>query len=552
MLSWLKNMIGATPKLGSAGHARGMLAQACYEAYKLARRDRPRERFQPHAYSGDAAILSSSDMMNRRTRDMVRNTAQGKRIVGALVDLVVGTGMQTYSWPFAPSEMLSIVTELESLDEGVLGPRLTYALESDDLFAEWSNDASQIDVEGRLAWPEMQRMLLGESITTGTGLLVRVFRKNYSLVPLAYQILEAEQLDQSMDRPAAAGKNRIVGGRELDADNRVVAYHVFLDDPGDFFGASSASLQGAGAPLTLGSRRARIPAERVIDLALFHRPSASGGVSWMDACGQTIWDRDGYVENELRSAAIDAAFALVAHLKDAEMAGGIGFADDADETDRYGNTQYKIGHSAIAATMGTDERLEMVRQTRPNKDAGPFISMLDRDTASSTGLSYFTLTGDYTNTTFTSTRGAKLDEELRVKPLHQWFAYHVALRIRREFNAFAAAGGLFTSITPQEFRRNARTYQRFDAIGNGRDLLDPYKEGEARTNRLRTCMSTFKEECAKAGKHWIHVLMQVAIERKVGTLFGVPLDFGTTAGAAGADQQAEEISNRVAMLLESN
>lgn len=543
------------PEPGSKEFARGILSQAYYEAYRLARRDRPREHFQPHGYSGDSAITGSHDLMHRRTRDLARNTAQGKRIVSAIVDLVVGTGMQTYSWPFAPSELLQTMDEVQSLESGELGPRLAFALESDDLFEEWSSDEKQFDVEGRMNWPEVQRMLMGESALVGDGLLIRSFQKSYSLVPLAYQIIEREQLDESQDRPASQGKNKIVGGREIDANNRVVAYHIYLDHPHEFFGGGQSALFGAGASLSIGSRRQRIPAERVIDLALFHRPSASGGVSWLDACGQTIWDRDSYMDSEIRSAALDAVFALAAYLEDAEQHGALGFADDLDDEDVYGNRQYKVGHSPVAAILRPGEKLEMIRSARPNKDASPFISLLDRDTAASMGVSYFTLSGDYTNTTFTSTRGAKLDEELHIKPLQNWFAARCAIRVRKEFNAVAAASGLFTTLSPAEFRRNMRTYQRFDAIGNGRDLLDPFKEGEARTTRLRTGLSTFKEECAKVGKHWIRVLMQISVERKVATLFGVPLDFsksgaGSSEQQSQSDDQAEQIADRVAMLLE--
>ncbi len=115
MMGWLKNAFGgSTQQPGSKNYARNLLA-ASWEAYRLARRDRPREHNQPHPYSGDSAILSSHDMMNRRVRDLVRNTAQGKRIRQALTDLVIGTGFQTFSWPFLPSETFEIVTELESL-----------------------------------------------------------------------------------------------------------------------------------------------------------------------------------------------------------------------------------------------------------------------------------------------------------------------------------------------------------------------------------------------------------------------------------------------------
>lgn len=553
MFGWFKK----SKQPGSRGYARDILNQA-FEAYRLARRDRPREHYQPHGYSGDTAIIGSHDLMHRRTRDLARNNPQAKKIKTALVNLIIGTGMQTYAWPFAPSELFEIVTELESLQGGEIGPRLSYSLESDDLFEEWSSDEKQFDAEGRLSWPEMQRMLLGEAAEVGDGLLIRCFRKDFSLVPLCYQIIEREQLDQSQDRSASSGKNKIVGGVEFDSENRTVAYHIFLDHPHEFFWGGQSTMLGIGAPLSLGSRRARIEAERVIDLAIYHRPSASLGVSWFDACGQSIWDRDSFMESEIRTAALDAAFAVVAKLKDADKYNGVGFSDGLDDNDEFGNREFKIGHSPLASVIGTDESIEMVHATRPNKDAGPFLKLLDRDTAGAAGVSYYTATGDYESTNYTSVKGAKQDEDLGIRPLQNWFARRVALRVRREFNMIAAASGLITSLSPSEFRKNMRTYQRFDAVGNGRDLIDPFKEGEARTTKLRTGLSTFKEECAKAGKHWIRELMQLAVEKKVAELFGVKLDFSKSgAGSTGGDgqsqsqdDQAEEIANRVAMLLE--
>ncbi|MEL6109053.1 MAG: phage portal protein [Planctomycetota bacterium] len=533
-------------KPGSRGHARELLAQA-YEAYRLARRDRPREN-QPHGYSGDSAIQSSHDLMNRRVRDLVRNTSQGKRARSAFQDLVVGTGFQTFSWPFAPREMLQIVTEIESLEDGEMGPRLQFALESDDLFEQWSSDPAQFDTEGRLSRFEMERMAMGEAVTTGNAIIVRTMRSDFDIVPLSYQLIEREQLDESQDRPAAPGQNRIVNGIEFDKDNRAVAYHIYTEHPHEFFGTANHGLVGTSGviPHSVGSGRVRITADRVIDLCLWDRPSSSVGVSWYDANGQTTWDRWSYCDSEIRSAALDAAFAFAAYLNDGEKYGAWGFDDGTEDDDEFGNRSFKVGHSPVAAVLGKDEKLEMVTSSRPNKDAPPFIGLLDRDTAAGFGLSYFTLTGDYGGANFTSTRGAKLDEDLHIQPLQKWFGVHVALRMRREFNAVAAAMGQFRSLSPAEFLENERTYQRFDAIGNGRDLLDPFKEGEARTGRMRTGISTFKEECAKQNKHWIRVLMQIAIERKVSQLFGVTLDF-SKSGAGTTAQQAEEVAEIVSM-----
>ena len=558
LLSW----ITGKPKPGSKAYGRDALKReigATMEAYKLARRDRPRESFQPHGYSGTSAIMGSHDLMNRRVRDLVRNTAQGKKIVRSIKNLVVGKGMQTFSWPFAPAELLEITTELDSMQQGELGPRLQFALESDDLFEEYFNDKDQFDAEGRLSGAEMYRMLIGEAVTVGNGLMVRTFRPDFDpdnhIVPVAWQMFEREQLDQSQDREAKGNENRIVGGLELDSRNRVVAYHLFLDHPHDYFGISSHLV----SPSSNG-KSVRVDANRVIDLALYDRPSSSLGCSWMDAVGQPMWDRDSYSESELRTAAVESVFALVAKIENGEQYQTWGFDDGLADEDEHGNREFKVGHSPYAVQMGKEESLEFVKPSRPNKDAGSFIRVIDHDIAGGAGISYQTLTGDYENTNFSSSRGAKLDEDLDIGPLQQWFGLTVALPVRRTFNALAVAGGRVQSLRPAEFRRNVRIYQRFDVIGCGRDLLDPFKEGEARTARLRTGMSTFKEECARINKHWIRVLMQQAIEKRVFSMFSVNPDWtksgaGATSSSNGqsneegsADRLAEDIADRLSLL----
>lgn len=525
MFGWLSGIFGGKnkgPKPGSKAFAREVLSQFYQQfgdAYRLARRDRPKEHFQPQHYSGNSAALGAADMMQRRVRDLVRNTAQAKRITQILVDLVVGTGMQTFSWPFAPAELFQIVTELENLAIGDLGPRLAFALESDDLWEEFGDDPKQFDTEGRLSRHEMERMALSETIQVGGCLLLRTRPSKYSLVPLQYQLIEQEQIDLSRDRVEVRGENKIIGGREYDSSNRVVAYYVFQNHPYDGYGP-------------LGSQSTRIPAERVIDLALFHRPSAGVGVSWLDAIGQSVFDRDSYMDSEIRSAALGAVFALVYKLNDPELSTGIGFDDDEDDTDDYGNDTVKLGHSPVATKIGKDENVELLNTNRPNPNAESFISLLDHDISAGTGISYYSLTGAYQNTSFSSTRAAKLDEDMHILPLQRWFATHVALPQRRQFNTLAAATGQFKSIRPSQFLAGERTFQRFDAIGNGRDILDPGAEVTAKINKLRSGLSTLKKECARNGEHWIRVLMQRAIEQSVARLFDVPLDYSLGGGAS--------------------
>lgn len=497
---------------------------AAQEAYRWARIDRRTEGYQPQARSGDAAIFESSDMMTRRIRDQVRNNAQVKRIVQALTDLVVGCGVQTFAWPFLPWETLEVVKELEAATSGTLNPRLRYALESDDLFEEWWNDPQQIDIEGKRSGPELQRALIREAIQVGNGFLIRVTPKG-TLVPLAYQLIEREQLDTSKDRPRSEGQNKIVNGVEMARSGRIVAYHFLGEHPHDSYsGGTDTDSQ-------------RVAADRVIDLCLWDRPSAGIGATWLDAVAQTSFDRDSFLDAEIKTAAKGALLALIHKSENPHLAQTLGLLDDDDDSDEYGNEEVKMGTSPMAARVGVNESVEMVESNRPTNTANNFLKICDRDTAVGAGISYYTETGDYESTNYSSVRAAKLDEDMHIRTLQQWFGLRVALPIRREFNRRAAASGLLETVRPAEFRRNNRRYQRFDAIGPGRDHLDPYKETEAAIARLRAGLSTLKYECARRGQHWIKVLMQQGLEGAIAELFNATIDWSKGGGVAETEVQ---------------
>ena len=532
--------------------------KAQFEAYRLARKDRPRESHQPMGYTGRSAGLNSHDLMNRRSRDLVRNTPGGKRIKSMLTNLIVGSGMHAYAWPFLPSETLELLQEIKGIQlDGKVGDRLRYALESDDLFEEYSSDKKQFDIENRLTYHEMLRMGLGESITVGTGLMVRTFREDYDpekhLAPVAWQMFEREQLDESRDRERTKGQNKIVNGIEYNRLNQPVKYYLQLDHPHDYFNIGAVSTFGPTS--TTGGNVIAVEADRVIDFSFYDRPSSSIGHSAFDASGQPIWDYDNYCGSEIQSAAVDAEFAFVAKLnhgeKYAESDWGFGSSDDT--VDDHGNRHFQLGRSPVAAVIGKDEELEFKRPARPNRDAPVFLQQLDHDAARSVDLAYHSYSGNYNQASFTSVRSAKMDEDLAIGPLQLIFGNRVVLPIRKSFNSFAAATGRLSSVTPSEFKKNSRRYQRFDVIGQARDLTDPFKEGEARTGRLRTKISTFKEECARKNKHWIRQLIQISLEQKVFEFLGVKPDFTKSgSGQNGSGQQvtADQIAESIQLFGE--
>ncbi len=482
------------------------------EAYRWGRIDNRTRQFQPPARSGDAAIYESQDLMHRRTRSEVLNNAQLKRIPEALCDLVVGPEMMTFADPFDP------LMDLTDLSRETLDPLLSYALEADDLFEQWFHDRSQVDWAGKLTGPELQRMALHEAIEVGDCLLLRTQTSEPGrIVPLGYQILEKDQLDLSQDRPAGPGQNKIVHGIELDARGREVAYHILDDHPFDDFSGSAR----AGAS-------SRVAASRVLHLCLYQRPSQSIGATWLHAIAQNNFDRDKFIGAEIQSAAKAALLLLVAKLKN--QGATMGLLDDGDADDDFGNEQMKLGASPLAARIGPDDSVELIESARPINTADSFIKILDHGTAAGSGISYYTLTGRYESTNFSSARAALLAEDAHIRPLQNWFAAQIALPIRRDFHRQTIGLGKLQSVTARDYVANPRRYDRFDAIGAGRELLDPSAESDATANKLRTCLTTLKQECARRGQHWIRVLRQVALENRLLDLLEIALDLSKGQG----------------------
>lgn len=477
--------------------------------YRLGRVDRATQHYQPLSYSGDSAAQWSSDLMHRRTRDQRRNNAHIKKIVESLQDLIVGSEVQTLADPFEPWLDLATMTPA-GMDE-----RLAYALESDELFAEWFSAPERFDPAGKLDGSAFQRMVISECATVGQCFIVESLRRDRGQVGLSYQIVEAEHLDRSKNRSAAPGVNRIVDGIELDGAGREVAFYLFAHHPDDVWVTGGDSL--------------RIPAARCWHVYLPDRPSQHLGVTWLHANGQTEVDRDKYLGAELQTAAKCASLAVVMKKKNPNR-GGMGLLDGESTTDDYGNSEVRLGSSPVAAVIGHEDEVQVVESSRPSSQAEPFLRVLDRYSAGGAGLSYYTLTGDYTSTSFSSARAAKLDEDDHIRPLQRWFGINVALPIRRRFNAIAGAQGLFSTVTADEFTANLRRYQRFEAMGPGRELLDPDSETNAAISRLRSGLSTLKIECAKRGLHWVRVLRQKALENQLSSVLGVVLDFSKGQG----------------------
>jgi len=478
----VSNALTTSPILDATGKP----FSASNESYRGARLERKWKTWIPDHTSGDAAIGNSFDMMLRRIREMGRDDATIKASKRAIVKHVIGPGILAFADALADGS-------IEEYDDDFNDP-------SDSWFERWSEER-ECDIEGRFSFEEMQAHQWDEMMESGESLWLRVDDDTPGRsVRLAYQLLEAEQLDESRDWDAGYDTPyECRRGIEYDTLGRPKFYWLFDVHPYD---------NNFGGTFTATSKR--VPANRVIHTYLPNRTSEHRGITWFTNL-QSAKDLDWYLSNELTSAAIGALFSVV--INRATGAGsGTGFAS-SNPSATSTNSTINLGPGTIA-DMGPDDKVTPVESNRHARDSKPFIDLILQTQAMSVGISRLRLTGDYSQTSYTSARAAHLDDQAFFVML-QGFANRNFIRpIRKEHQRQAVISGRIPKMTARKYLEHQVRLEDFFVQPPGREQIDPEKETNAAAARVRFGFSTHAEECGKRGRHWRKVARQRAREER--------------------------------------
>jgi lambda family phage portal protein len=446
--------------------------------------------------------------MLARVRDLIKNEPSLGNASRSLAKHVVATGMHSFAE--------AVGGDGEPLDD--------FNFEVDENFERWADE--EADAEGRLPWWEMQWHALSDAINTGDALLLKCVDKTPGRIsPVCYQQLDIEQLDSSRDQPAGPNQPRIARGIELDARNRPIAYWLYGAHP--FDSTSGASLESV-----------RVPASRVLHWFVPFQRSATRGVSWFHALVRVTRDLDWYYGNELTSAAL-AALLVMIHKQEHRGTGGMGLVgDDENEStsDEAGNPLVKWGRG-IVANIGPNDDIKIAESSRPNRDAVPFMKHGRLEQAMGAGMSYLALTGDFSQTSFTSAHGAANEDDAYFRPLQQWFGKRLVLPVYRQVLTGMVAAGSIQNVSATQFRSQPRRWLRAKLQCAGRAQLDPTKQTEAAVARIRAGLSTLEDEAGSLGKHWRKLILQRKREQQFAESHGVTLDFSKGASEPHRNQQ---------------
>ncbi len=441
-----------------AGNRVGMSAARMYHA---AQGGRLTAGWASSNSSADTELLGSLQKLRGRSRALVRDAGYAKRAKIIVVNNVVGNG-------------IGMQAQVKN-QRGKLQARINAAIE--DAWCEWARGSS-CHTGGVLHFPDLERLAMGQVFEAGEVFIRKHVRRfGDSKVPLALEVIEPERIAEEYVAPQLSDGSEVRMGIEIDGFYRPVAYWVRERHPGDVRSSAWATDQ-----------LVRVPAEQMIHLRIVDRWPQTRGEPWLHAVARRLNDMDGYSEAEIVAARGAAAYMAFVKSPDANPM-------PADGTEE--------GMQTLTFEPGLVEQLPpgwdivLNNPNRPNPNMDPFMRLMLREVAAGVGVSYESLSRDYSQSNYSSSRLALLDDRDLWRVLQGWFIRTFRAELHREWLRLAVPAGAIPGVSIEEYLADNQKFEAVRYKPRGWSWVDPTKEVEAYKQAVRCGFTTVSDVIAQ-------------------------------------------------------
>lgn len=470
-MSWLDRTIGwLSPELGLR-RLRARAALQVARAYEGAKTGRRTSGWNAAGTSANREIQSALSYLRNRSRDLMRNNPYASKAFNTLVARSVGCGILAKS---------------------------KYA-------KQWKAWVKQCDANEQLNLYGLQALAARTMFESGACLIrFRYRRPNDGLaVPLQLQVLEPDYLDTTKFGVSPNG-NVIIGGIEFDALGRRVNYWMFSQHPGEV----------VQLPKFLQSKP--VPATDIIYAYEVLRPGQVHGVPRLASSLLKYRDFDDYEEAELVRKKIEACFSVfVTSSTENRTIGDV--ASDSDASKRIENLE-----PGLIEYLRPDENITFAAPTI-NAGYGEYTKTQLHAMAAGSGITYEQLTGDYSQTNYSSSRASLLEFRALVE---QWqeltFVPMVCDAIYRKFIDIAYISG-------------AVRQQNYDVTWTTPKWpwVDPVKDVQGIKEEIRGGLTSLSEGIRQRGYDPDEVFAEMAEDQKKLEALGLVVDSNAKVAMSG-------------------
>lgn len=434
----------------------------------------------------DTELREDLRTLRDRSRQMVRDNPHALNLRRMIQNNVVGQG-------------IGIQCQVQ-LKNGKPDQRI-----NDQIEHAWWNwcEADNCHTAGRLNLTEIMRLIIGSIFQDGE-ILVRKVHQSFGSgqIPFSLEIIESDLLvdTECSINPAQRG-NTVRLGVEVNNWMRPQAYWFWPTHPGDI-----------NNPNNTQSRLRYIPADDIIHLYMVERWPQTRGTPWLHAVLKKLKDMGGYVNSEIVAA---RAAANIVGFVQREI------FDDSDlENGGKPIPKYLRSEPGMFQRLLPGEKFEGFTPSRPNSNIDAFMRYMLREVAAGVGVSYETLSRDYSQTNYSSSRLALLDDRDQWRVLQTWLIEKFLKPIFNEWLDHAVLSGEL--VLPGYFEDKDR-YRAVRFKPRGYTWVDPAKEVTAYINARNAGFMSDSDVVAAIGngQDYDDICKQRAKDRETALSYGL-------------------------------
>lgn len=450
-----------TPKAAAVPARRPDMSLA--RMYAAARQSRLNQGWGQTTGSEDNELIESLVKLRDRSRETCRDSAYAKRAKVIVQNNVVGSGIGMQA---------RILSTRYTLREP-----LNTAIES--AWEHWSK-GYRCHTGQTLHFCEFERQVIGQVFEAGEVFI----RKHYgtvgdSRVPLALEIIESERMNDTLRGTPTIGTPNVRMGVELDQFQAPLAYHILSAHPNELRFIPDRTIFSE-----------RVPARDIIHLRIIDRWPQTRGVPWLHAALRRLNDMDGLGEAEIVAARAAACYMGFIKMPNAEVKYGDKQAD--------GSTLAELS-PAMIERLNPGEDFVFAAPNRPNAQLDPFMRLMLREVGAGVGTSYESISRDYSQSNYSSSRLALLDDRDLWRTLQQWFIRNFREPLYVEWLTLAVMAGAIENLDPLEYAYRPEKFQAVRFKPRGWNWVDPTKEVQAYKDAVRCGFTTVSRVIEQTG-----------------------------------------------------
>lgn len=453
--------------------------------------------------SADAEIKTSLRKLRDRSRQMVRDNPYARQAKRTTQINVVGPGIRLQS-------------QVMSLRGNKRDDKVNALIEG--RWDRWCRK-DHCDVAGKHSFFMFEWLAAGALPESGE-VIFRIHRKPFggSKIPLALEIIESDLLDDDYNGAVSATGNEWRMGVEIDRYGRPVRYAFLTRHPGDYW--------FQGTPDRENVKHVFLPADEVIHLFIPERPNQHRGVPWFAPVIGDAHQLAGYEEAAVIRARSTASLMGFVESPEGELE-----PDDVENGQRI--TEFEPG---VFKYLAPGERVTVPDLRSPDAQYETFVRAKTRRFASGFGCSYETLSRDFSETNYSSSRLSLLEDREHWKVVQSYLIENFHTRVFREWLSMAVLSG---EVNLPDYELRPERYDNPKWLARGWSWVDPLKEVKAYREMEAAGYKTKAQIVAELGGDLDENIQQIARERKTASAAGVALDADLNAAPAVVDLAAE-------------